>query len=58
MRKDMMDRARAREGAKIEQDLEECDIFGVTELEKRRDEDYLKKKLKDALVKRFSKQSP
>lgn len=54
MRKDMMDRARVREAEKIESDLQECDIFGVTALEKKHDEDFLKRKLKEAIAKRFA----
>jgi len=35
--------------------LEDCDIEAVTELEQKIDEAFLKKKLKEAIAKRFSK---
>lgn len=54
-RKEMQERMRAKEVQKIEQDLENCDIEAVTDLEKKIDEAYLKRKLKEAIAKRFSK---
>jgi len=51
----MLEKDRAKNLQKIEQELEEQDIFQIASLEQAMDEAYFKRKLKEAIVKKFSK---
>jgi hypothetical protein len=58
LRKEKLERERLKEVQKINKDLNEIDIENVTELEQAIDEAFVKKKLKEAIAKRFGSRSP